>query len=283
MELFISPEWLGFRATEGSTLFDAIWNLEGNWVEPPNYRRGGWSGVARMNLPVATGSVLGAYLKRQENHGRLSLRHPFRGEATFTREFEIISHLRRHKVPTLDPIYYGEYSGTGERRAILMTKALEGYRSLEDLMDDGTVAALPFAARRHLLDVLAHTVRQMHDAGVEHRSLHPKHLMVLQRDEGFEVALIDLEKSRRTPLPLMSMIRDLITLNRRADGWNLSARLYFYRAYLAAGTGAAALGREPGTLAHWLGRLIYQKSSHRRNKAKARADAKARARAAAGQ
>lgn len=40
----------------------------------------------------------------------------------------------------------------------------------------------------------------------------------------------------------MSMIRDLITLNRRADGWNLSARLYFYRAYLAAGTGQLRLG-----------------------------------------
>lgn len=283
MELFISPEWLGFRATEGSTLFDAIWNLEGNWVEPPNYRRGGWSGVARMNLPVATGSVLGAYLKRQENHGRLSLRHPFRGEATFTREFEIISHLRRHQVPTLDPIYYGEYSASGERRAILMTKALDGYRSLEELMDDGTVAALAFATRRRLLEVLARTVRQMHDAGVEHRSLHPKHLMVLQRDDDVEVALIDLEKSRRSPAPLLSMIRDLITLNRRAEGWNLSARLYFYRSYLAAGTQGPAPGREPGTLSQWLGRLIYRKSSSRRAKAKARANAKARARAAAGQ
>lgn len=281
MELYISPEWLGFRETEGSTLFDAIWNLEGNWVEPPNHRRGGWSGVARMSLPVASGQMLGAYLKRQENYNRFSLRHPIRGEATFTREFEMISHLRRNKVPKLNPIYYGEYFASGERRAILMTKALVGYRSLEELEEDGTVAALPFRTKRKLLDALALTVRKMHDAGVQHRSLHPKHLMVLREGDNFEVALIDLEKSRRTALPLTPMIRDLITLNRRAEVWNLGARRYFYRRYIELGTrGVTAKNGEMSAFAEWLGRVIQRKSSARNSAAKARANAR-RAQAAA--
>lgn len=259
MEFFISPQWRSILQFPGKPLYEAIWNLEGNWVEPPNHRRGGWSGVSRTELPAPDGPAL-VYIKRQENHRRLTLRHPIKGEATFAREFRIIRYLREHQVPTLNPLYFGEHDEKGKRQAILMTEALYDYRAFEDMLVDGEFTALPFQHKRRVLAALADTVRKMHDAGVQHRSLYPKHLMV-KGSEAFEVALIDLEKSRRSLLPLVYVIRDLSTLNRQTKLLSRSERLYFFRAYL----GVAQLG----AYERWLGRWIYGRGMRKRARAEA--------------
>jgi tRNA A-37 threonylcarbamoyl transferase component Bud32 len=184
-----------------------------------------------MELDTPAGPARAVYLKRQENHSRFSLRHPIKGEATFAREFGMILHLRKHGVPTLNPLFFGEHFTKGAHGAVLMTEALEGYRALEEMLDDGEIAAMSFVEKRQLLSALAIAVRKMHDANVQHRSLYPKHLMV-KRGEGFEVAMIDLEKSRRSYVPYLRMLRDLTTLSRHTNEWSLSGRMYFYCQYL---------------------------------------------------
>jgi len=44
--------------------------------------------------------------------------------------------------------------------------------------------------------------------------------------------VIDLEKSRTKLLPFMRTFYDLSTLNRHAEYWSKTARLYFYKQYL---------------------------------------------------
>ena len=53
--------------------FEYYWQQQGEWVEEPNQRRGGESGVQRLS--DAKGKVL--YAKRQVGHIYRSLRHPF--------------------------------------------------------------------------------------------------------------------------------------------------------------------------------------------------------------
>ncbi len=54
--------------------FDYFWNQRGEWVEEPNVRRGGESGVQR--LMGSDGQLL--YVKRQTGHIHRGLVAPFR-------------------------------------------------------------------------------------------------------------------------------------------------------------------------------------------------------------
>lgn len=232
--MFVNPHYQNVLSRNGLDSFDALWNAEAEWIEKPNQDRGGWSGVSRISLALPQGGKRGAYLKRQQNYTRPSLRHPFAGETTFARELAIIRRLQQYNIPTLNPIVFGVDEVAGQKRAILMTEELAGYRSLEELMHDGTIQCMPLHEKRQLLIALAQLVRGMHRAGVQHRSLYAKHLFVRKRD-GIEVAIIDLEKSRLRLMSLISMVSDLITLNYRTDGWSKTNRLFFYRQYCGGG------------------------------------------------
>jgi hypothetical protein len=68
--------------------FDRLWDLQAEWFEEPNRRRGGWSGVCRLELRGEGEQVVPVFLKRQENHRARTLRHPFKGIPTVRRELQ---------------------------------------------------------------------------------------------------------------------------------------------------------------------------------------------------
>jgi hypothetical protein len=230
---FIAPQWRALLAENALDSVDAAWTREVAWVEAPNDGRGGLSGVGRVSLPSSQGKVTGAFLKRQQNHTRPSWKHPLRGEATFKREFEMVQHLRAHRVPTLEPMLFGERYVANEVRAVLMTVALDGYQPLDVLAASEEFQHMPPAEKRQLLAATAQTVRQMHLAGVQHRSLYAKHLFAARQGEGYRVVVIDLEKSRFAFLSLLRTVQDLVTLNYRTMGWSRTQRLYFFKQYYA--------------------------------------------------
>lgn len=230
---FIAPQWRAVLAENALDSVDAAWTREVTWVEAPNDGRGGLSGVGRLSLPSSQGHTTGAFLKRQQNHTRLSWKHPWRGEATFKREFDMVQHLRAHGVPTLEPMLFGERHVANEVRAVLMTVALDGYQPLDVLAASEEFQHMPAAQKRQLLTATAHTVRQMHLAGVQHRSLYAKHLFAARQGEGYRVVVIDLEKSRFNRIAVLRTVHDLVTLNYRTSGWSRTQRLYFFKQYYA--------------------------------------------------
>lgn len=228
--MYVATQYQSVLKHNGLNTFQDVWGLQVGWLEQPNQHRGGWSGVSRTKLILPQGGEVVVYLKRQQNFTRRSLRHPFSGEATFEREMVMISRLQHHNIPTLKPVLFGVEEMDDDKRAILMTEELSGYRSLDELVQDGTVQGMSLREKRQLLSALADVVRRMHAAHIQHRSLYAKHLFV-RKNDGYEVAIIDLEKSRLALLPLISMFSDLITLNYRTDGWSRTSRLYFYLQY----------------------------------------------------
>jgi len=230
---FIAPQWRAVLAENALDSVDAAWTREVAWVEAPNDGRGGLSGVGRVNLSSAQGDTTGAFLKRQQNHTRPSWKHPLRGEATFKREFDMVQHLQAHGVPTLEPMLFGERHVANDVRAVLMTVALDGYQPLDALVASEEFNRMPSAEKRQLLAATAHTVRQMHLAGVQHRSLYAKHLFAARQGAGYRVVVIDLEKSRFNRVPVLRTVHDLVTLNYRTTGWSRTQRLYFFKQYYA--------------------------------------------------
>lgn len=234
MRDFVNERWRPILAHNGLSGFDALWKLEAQWHEAPNYRRGGWSGVARCELPLPEGGRRTLFLKRQENHGTFSLWHPLSGEPTFLREFRRIQHYRACGIPTLEPVYFAMRRSGGKHRAILATEELTGFASMEDRVQRWLREGAPaHPIRLRYLRAVAALLRGMHDHGIQHNCFFPKHVFVRMGADGqVEARVIDLEKSRWRPLRLFCSLRDLDTLNRYSPEWSLSDRLRFYKAYL---------------------------------------------------
>ncbi len=235
MNEFSTPQWQEILRHNQLDGFDALWELKADWFEPPNQRRGGWSGVVRIELNLPDGGTEAVFVKRQENHTRRTLRHPLLGEPTFAGEMENILALQQAGVPTLEPVYYRQYKVGGSWRAILVTRELDGFRPLSELMrewlDLGWGQSV--TERRRLIDVLALVIKRMHDHRLAHNSLHPKHVFVRLVEGGNpEVCLIDLEKMRHILTSGLATRRDLDSLNRRTRVWSSADRLRFLKSYL---------------------------------------------------
>jgi hypothetical protein len=235
IEETVDPYWRQVLAFNRLPDFAALWDLRADWFEPPNERRGGWSGVAKIALELPEGGTVNAFLKRQENHGCRTWRHPLRGVPTFAREFANIIRLRACGVPTLEPLYFGmDKKGSMPGRAVLLTRSLEGYEPI----GSGTFApdgawSRHWANRCALLTALAGVIRRMHDHRLQHGCLYPKHVLArVEQDGGVDIRLIDLEKLRRQPWGALASMHDLDALNRHARGWSRTDRLHFLLAYL---------------------------------------------------
>ena len=229
---YIHPEWREVLAANGLGSFDQLWPVAENaWFEPPNHARGGWSGVTRQVVTLPDGSQAGIFVKRQENHAYLSWRHFFRPTPTLEREFRNCMKFSALGIPSMEPIFYGERRVAGKLRAILVTRELEGYKSLEHA-DFRPLRQVGREERQALITSLAHIVRVLHAYRFQHTCLYPKHLFVKKNPDGsLDARFIDLEKTRRLPFEGWAARRDLDSLRRHAKGWNRTDRMRFYLAY----------------------------------------------------
>src|SRR5690606_33140305 len=124
---FIASDDRALLEQHGLTSFDALWALKLEAVDEPNTERGGWSSVYRLDLGERA-----YYLKRQSNHLSRSLLHPL-GEPTFAREFRNIQRYATLGVPALQAAFFAQRRVAGERRAILLTHALDDWEDLYSL------------------------------------------------------------------------------------------------------------------------------------------------------
>lgn len=208
------PLLLPARAARTST-FQRWWNTQGEWVEAPNQRRAGESGVQRVHLRDADQPLL--YCKRQVGHLYRSLAHPF-GRPTVLREQKALQALRELgvRVPTI--VYCGARQQAGQWQALLVTAALEGFVSLEDWYRDNLAAQYGEALHQRMLTAVGTTLSRIHQARWQHGCCYPKHifLKVHGTDDAarVEVALLDLEKSRQRLRRRAAANHDLRQLHR---------------------------------------------------------------------
>ena len=235
MKDFINERWRAILACNGLLDFDALWNLDAPWFEEPNHRRGGWSGVSRYELSLPEGGRAVIFLKRQENHGTPSLRHPVRGIPTFYREFKRIMSYRDKGVLALEPVYFAVRQVGKDQRAILATEELTGFISLEEQVQLWVKSGgAPIRLRRPVLSAVAHLLRSMHSHGIRHGCFYTKHVFVRLNAEGaVDVRVIDLEKSHVMPLASLCALRDLSALSRFSSFWSRADKMHFLKEYLA--------------------------------------------------
>ncbi|MDG1582595.1 lipopolysaccharide kinase InaA family protein [Pseudomonas sp. GOM6] len=224
MSDFIAAEDRPILERHGLANFDALWALQLEAVDEPNTERGGWSSVYRLELDGAA-----YYLKRQSNHLTRTLRHPF-GEPTFACEFRNIRRYADLGIPALQAAFFAERKLPGEQRAVLLTRALDGWQDLEHWLQGW--ASLSTSRREAILAACGGLVRRLHDAGQVHGCFYPKHIFLREQGDDFAAQLIDLEKTRPLLFGERDRVRDLEPLLRRAAVWNEAEVRQLLVAYL---------------------------------------------------
>ncbi|HEY0288705.1 MAG TPA: lipopolysaccharide kinase InaA family protein [Pseudomonas sp.] len=250
MSVFIAEPDRALLERHGLADFDSLWDVELEAVDEPNTGRGGWSSVFRLELEGC-----GYYLKRQSNYLTHTLHHPL-GEPSFSREFRNISLYQKLGIPALHAVFYGEKKVDGERRAILMTRALDGWTDLDTLLQQW--AELSATQRLAILQACGELARTLHQAGQVHGCFYPKHIFLHARAGAYMAQLIDLEKTRKALFGQRDRVKDLEPLLRRAPVWNEAEIRELLGAYLQAASNSVAVDG-------WWQRLA-QRGSHKRSR-----------------
>jgi len=255
---YFGQKWQAILSANNLDNFDLIWNLKTDWFEEPNVRRGGWSGVVKVALDTPNGPA-SVFIKRQENHVTKTPLHPIKGRPTFEREFKNILRLRKHNLPTLEPVYFSKRTHNGDLQAILITKELEGYTSLDSVRFLSYGDLIADKAHKHrLLKAVADTLRSMHHYHFQHNCFYLKHVFVKAIDDDWSIRIIDLEKLKRTTFRKDAAFRDLFTLHRHAKGWSYQDHVKLFQYYVQE----TSLSAQSKTL--W--RLIEAKVLSKRDK-----------------
>ncbi|KAF1033084.1 MAG: Protein InaA [Pseudomonas sp.] len=245
MSDFLATEDQALLERNGLATFDALWARQLDAVDEPNTARGGWSSVFRLELEGH-----GYYLKRQSNYLTRTLHSPL-GEPSFAREFRNISRYRRLGIPALQAAFFGERRVAGERRAILLTRALDRWNDLESLLEQWP--ALTTTQQRAILQACGLLARQLHSVGQVQGCFYPKHIFLQANGDRYDARLIDLEKTRPLLFGSRDRIKDLEPLLRRAPQWSSEQVQWLLAAYLEQPAGSSRV-------AAWLQRLTARRS-----------------------
>ena len=225
--------------------FEALWARQLDAVDEPNNVRGGWSSVSRLDLEGQ-----GFYLKRQSNYQMHTLHAPL-GEPSFAREFRNISRYEKLGIPALKAAYFGQRKVDGEVRAILLTRALDGWDDLDSLLQQWP--RLSAAQQSGTLRACGLLARRLHAARQVHGCFYPKHIFLQALGDGYEAQLIDLEKTRPLLFGQRDRVKDLEPLTRRAPEWNEAQLRELLAAYLEQPQDASLIDG-------WLRRLTARRS-----------------------
>ncbi|MDN4547375.1 MULTISPECIES: lipopolysaccharide kinase InaA family protein [unclassified Pseudomonas] len=210
--------------------FDYFWNQRGEWVEEPNVRRGGESGVQRVT--DQDGQLL--YVKRQTGHVHRSWLYPF-GRPTVLRERDALTGVSALGVRVPHIVFCGAQRDPVHKwRALLVTKSLDGFEEVQHWYAGGGRERHGEAVHDRVLKDLAENLARMHKGRWQHSCIYIKHVFVRVTGEGdsanVEVALIDLEKCRQRLTAYRAAAHDMKQLRRHssfsATDWE--KLVYFY-------------------------------------------------------
>jgi hypothetical protein len=151
----------------------------------------------------------------------------------------------------LQAAFFGERKVAGEHRAMLLTRALDGWNDLDSLLEQW--AALSDSQQRAILLASGQLARRLHSVGQVHGCFYPKHIFLQAAGDGYAAQLIDLEKTRPLLFGWRDRVKDLEPLLRRAPQWSDDQVRQLLAAYLEQ--------PEDGALvATWHQRLVARRS-----------------------
>ncbi len=216
--------------------FDFWWQLQGQWIEPPNNRRGGSSGVIRLERPA----LPPLYIKRQEGHIFRSFRYPL-GRPTCLREARALERFRAIGIIVPRTHFFGLRKAE-KWCGVLVTESLpEGSISFDEFYSQSSTLANDQHLRQEIAHALAQMLARLHRHRWQHSSLMTKHIFVRITacaaegvSAGVELALLDLERARQWLTVARASRRDIHFLKEHLPFWSNEEWQVFDRIYRQA-------------------------------------------------
>lgn len=213
------------NSQQGIVEFKSWWATEGEWVEEPNQRRNGMSGVQKI---VRNGEVL--YVKRMTQHLFHSLRYPF-GRPTIVREIKALNELNRAGVNVPEIVYGKALKIDGQWRALLVTKEMTDFCSIAEWYQQQQETPCNDATRREMLRQVAIAFYHMHSVRRQHGCCYVRHIFV-KTSGKIEAGFLDLEKSRRRWIRSKAANHDFHQLEKYlspipVEDWNQVKAFYY--------------------------------------------------------
>ena len=187
--------------------FQRWWATEGDWVEEPNERRKGMSGVQRIERAGKT-----LYVKRQVAHLFHSLRYPF-GRPTIVREIQVIDELAAAGVIVPKIVYGKALQINGEWRALLVTEDMKDFVSIGDWYEQNMHLDSSPEVKAEMFKQIAVAFKKMHSVNRQHGCCYVRHIYVKSRGEVL-AGFLDLEKSRRRWVRQKAVLHDFKQLEK---------------------------------------------------------------------
>ena len=212
-------------------VFAGLWACQADWVEPPNQRRGGWSGAKRIVLTL-DGTSLRFFLKIQENHCSREWHPPFRLRPTFEQEARALIALNKLHVDVPELCYYGCRRTNGNRQALVLLPDLFEHRPLDELLE---TKPLKHGDRHRIFKAIGKALGRFHRVGWIHRHLIPNHILVKQQEFKTEVRIVDLEKARPMIMQSRDIIYDLARFHRKTPDARTADRIALLHGYCRCG------------------------------------------------
>ncbi len=120
-------------------------------------------------------------------------------------EWDMLRRMRAMGFETAQRVAYADGDGADGRTSLIVTRALEGARSLTE-----TAGTLPPERRAGLLKGLGAQIRILHDRGIHHRDMQPGNFFVEAVGSGFKFYFLDLHRARFTvSVPERRRVNDL--------------------------------------------------------------------------
>jgi hypothetical protein len=202
--------------------------VPGEWVEEPNVRRGGQSGVKR--IMTTDGKML--YRKQQVGHTFRSLKHPF-GYPTCMRESVALKACAERKVIAPLVVYSDCQKIAGTWHALLVTESLDGFSSLEDCYARGDEQQWGDELHQRIAYDIGCTLARYNLGRWQHGALRTKHVFVRILGDKVETAVLDLEKSRRRLTTIRAARHDIGNIQHRFK-WADNLWEAFFKGYKAS-------------------------------------------------
>ena len=141
-------------------------------------------------------------------------------------EFKALTELNRLGVNSLTPVVYvSEGLNPAYKRSCIITKALEGTKSLEELFEERQVT---FPLKRILAGKLGQIARKLHVNGINHRDFYLCHFLYEVDSLDPSLYLIDLHRAQlRNRTPLRWRVKDIGALFFSSFNYNINSRDVF--------------------------------------------------------
>lgn len=149
----MAPDLASLQRISGDSAIDQWLQVPGSWVEEPNERRGGASGVQR----VYTGDGRLLYRKQQTGHVYRDWQRPF-GYPTAMRERDALRAFESLGIRVPRLVYSGCRKVDGQWQALLVTEALEGFSSLDECYARGDQDRWGEAKHQRILQQIGATI-----------------------------------------------------------------------------------------------------------------------------